>query len=68
VLMLPGVTQHQAEQLAARGLGRLPQLAEASHASPQPTEKVLETILGSAAAARECAQVCLIVGIYLHRL
>ena len=55
--MLPGVTHQEAKQLAGRGLGRLPQLAEGVHARQQQTEKALEAVLGSASAARECAQV-----------
>ncbi len=59
MLTLPGVTHQEAQQLKAKGLGQLPQLAEALQSRQRPTEKVLESILGSAAAARECAQVWL---------
>ena len=56
VMLLPGVSREAAAQLAGQGLGELPQLAEALHQRPN-TRQLLAQVLGSEAAAKECAQV-----------
>ena len=56
VMLLPWVTREAAALLAGQGLGELPQLAEALH-QQQSMRRRLAEVLGSEAAAKECAQV-----------
>ena len=55
-MLLPGVSREAAAQLAEQGLGELPQLAEALHQRPNMRRRLAQ-VLGSEAAAKECAQV-----------